>query len=159
MQASCGQMHNFNLYKYLWRELLGVQLEAFLKKKIEKILQNNWMHKFWGCIQVGSKCMRSGAKWRISMKSKRRKFKWLVHPLLISHGLRYLIRCLKAQPKLMAFPIQLISECIIYIHIMRFKLLKWMTMMWHKALKNTSIHRNKLLFLIMEMKRRFMLHL
>jgi hypothetical protein len=33
-----------------------------------------------------------------------------VHPLLIGHGFKDLIRCLGAQPKLMAFPIQIDHE-------------------------------------------------
>jgi hypothetical protein len=46
----------------------------------------------------------------------------VVHPLLIGHGFKDLIRCLEAQPRLVAFPIQLMMEFIIYIHILTFKL-------------------------------------
>jgi len=53
-----------------------------------------------------------------------------MHSLMIGYGLRDLIKCLEAQPRLMAFPMQLIKEYIIYIHILKFKLLRWMMMMW-----------------------------
>ncbi len=58
------------------------------------------------------------------MRLKRRKLKRLVHSLLISHGLKDLIKCLEAQPRLMVFQVYLIKEYIIYIHILKFKLLR-----------------------------------
>jgi hypothetical protein len=77
---------------------------------------------------------------------------------MIGHGLRDLIKCLEAYPRLMALPMQLIRECILYIHILRFIFLRWTMMIWHIALKSITIHHSKLLFLVMEMKR-FMLYL
>jgi len=52
------------------------------------------------------------------------RFDQMVHRFLIGHGLRDLTKCLEAQPRLMAFLMQLIRECKIYIHILRFKLLR-----------------------------------
>jgi hypothetical protein len=152
-------MHNFSFFWIYAKKNSRSTFRSLFEKRIGKILQSSKMPIFWECIEVGSKCVTSGARWRISMRPKRKKLKWLVHPLLIGHGLRDLIRCLETKSRLMAFPMQLIRECRIYIDFFRFKLLRWMMMMWHKALKTTLIHHNKLLFLVTEMKRRLMLHL
>ncbi len=136
---------------------MGVQLKAFPRSKLEGFYKTTECTLSRGALEL------EASVWQMEQDetkydTKKKKIQMTgVSPSDWPWFERF-DQMFGSTPRLIAFSMQLITECIICIHILKFKLLRWM-MMWHMALKNILIHHNKLVFLVMEMKKRFMFHL
>lgn len=60
-------------FKYLQIKILGVQLKAFSRSKLEGFYKATKMHIFWECIEVGSKCVTMWSKLKDKYEIEKKK--------------------------------------------------------------------------------------